>query len=140
MEKQLSDKIKIVEQENNSEIVYVGVDGSKKGILFNADGVYVNTTIALDATNTIEMPLAYSSAFQTATLATALLPLANSTQWATGTLSSALMPISYSSGFQTATLASTFLPIANLSFGNIANFSLTYSINGVSTTIYIKTT
>jgi hypothetical protein len=102
MERQLSGKIKIVEQGDNSDIVYVAPDGANQVLRFNEQGVYLNSTASI--------------------LTTA-------------------MPVSYSSAFQTATLASTFVQIASplLAFANIVNYSFTSTVNGVSTTIAIKT-
>lgn len=117
----LSKNLKVEEQGENVSIVYKSPDGSRKYIAFNGDAIYVNSTQAFTDVLAAKMPLAYSSAFQTATL--------------TGSL----MPLGYSSGFQTATLASTFLPTANIAFGNVANYSFTSTVNGVSTTYYIKT-
>jgi hypothetical protein len=65
MEKQLSDKLKIIDSGDNVVIVYVHDDGATKNILFNNDGIYFNST---NSVPTAIMPLAYSSQFQTATL------------------------------------------------------------------------
>jgi hypothetical protein len=105
----LSDKLKIVEQANDVALVYVDGDGTQKNILFNKNGVYLNTTNSI--------------------LTTAMASNASST----------LMPLSYSSAFQTATLSNTFQQTGLLAFANIVGFSITSTVNGISTTIAIKT-
>jgi hypothetical protein len=155
MERQLSDKLKIVEAGDNAAIVYQHPDGSKKNIFFDKGGVYANSTLALDATNTIEMPLAYSSAFQTATLASYLLPLGNSTQWATSVLSTKFLTTAAVSNVNTgniglgstavtgasATINSTgfMLNIGSMAFANLSGFSFTSSVDGIYTTIGLST-
>ena len=139
MERQLSDKLKIVESGDGAAIVYINPDGSSKDILFNKAGVYVNDTIGLDATNTIEMPLSYSSAFQTATLASTFLttamasnagsnylPIGNSTQWNTSVLSTKFLT--------TAAVSNTLV-----AFSNISGFSWSSSVSSLSTTYYLVT-
>ena len=94
--------------QNSGTIVFQTGNGLTFGLTNN---VMTGSHNAFTNTNQFSanlMPLAYSSGFQTATLASYLLPLANSTQWATSVLSNSLMPIAYSSGFQTSTLANTF--------------------------------
>jgi hypothetical protein len=60
MEKQLSGKIKIVEQGDNAAIVYVQPTGATNNVSFDANGISINGTAA--------MPISYSSAFQTTAL------------------------------------------------------------------------
>lgn len=100
---QLGKNLRIAEQGENASIIYRSPTNSEIYLAFNANGIYVNSTQAFTDVLSAKMPLAYSS------------------------------------GFQTATLASTFLPTANLAFGNIAGYSFTSTVNGVSTTMYIKT-
>jgi hypothetical protein len=138
--------LKIVEEEGASAIVYEHpfADASNRELKFDQGGIYidgVNVTSA-GATSVLSsalMPKAYSSAFQTATLANSLLPLANSTQWATGTLSSALMPLGYSSACQTATLSNTFGLKTSIYYSNIVGFSWSSSISGNSISVYLVT-
>lgn len=99
MERQLSDRLKIIELGNNATLQYQHPDGTLKYLAFDNSGISISTN---------------------AILTTA-------------------MPVAYSSGFQTATLASTFMQPSQIAFANIAGFSITSTVNGVSTTYALKT-
>jgi hypothetical protein len=78
MEKQLSKKLKVVEQGNDVKIEFKDPTGVLKDIRFGTGGISLSTNAIL----TTAMPLAYSSGFQTATLSntfqqTGLLAFAN---------------------------------------------------------------
>jgi hypothetical protein len=127
MEKQLSNRIKIVEDGNRAAIVYVDPDGTQKNLMFDNAGVYINTS------NTILTTAAASDGSST------LMPLSYSSQFQTATLTGSLMPLAYSSKFATATLSNTFQQTGLLAFANIGGFSWTSTVNGASTTMALKT-
>jgi hypothetical protein len=102
-----------------TQITGTGFSISGAGIIsagYSGQTLIVSAPAQTDLTNhghTGYIPIAGSSAYQTATLANTFQQVSASSAYQTATLSTALMPLAYSSGFQTGTLANTFFQAAN---------------------------